>query len=430
MEYAAKYGFGSSEAKAKALMERGSDPRSEMWGFPLTSAEADDLEGRMRFSKRVKASVVPYLESLDGYAGHWFDNERQGMLVVMLTNPGPAKTSAIRSRMPVVSRGFEVREATHTERQLQAAFDRAWATAEKVSPAATLAAVSIDVPGNRIEVQVLEQHLEQAKADKLALEKELGVDVVLKAGTRGRDLSCPSRAKCFDPLRAGTQIYNNYANSGFYCAMGFHVKDSTVNNAWDETFFTAGHCAYDKNTGNLKPDDWHQDSAFGWIGNKKKNGYLSDARDIMLVKISDWSNQKSSRVFGGFGGDPAYVVGADWPSHGETVCTSLAKSKDTRCGTVTTATNEWWSETKKLLVKGAAINWSNSIPDLEFGDSGSPVYTVELNSSDDWEATAIGIVDHERNPAGVYGGHDVYFAKVKWAMNNWGLSLYTGLAND
>ncbi|MGI8794624.1 MAG: hypothetical protein ACR2H3_15870 [Acidimicrobiales bacterium] len=421
----AELGFVGSPTKVRSLLDGEADPRSAEWGIPLTTAELDDITARATFSNRAKEKAIPYAEALDTFAGAWFDQKDDGKLVIMLTDATDAAKAAVRERMPDQSRGVRFMPAKYGFAKLQSAFDRAWEAWAKEHPGMLPTGVTIDVPNNRLILEVAADDVARAKDQIAGLEKEFGVDIAVRQGTRGRDLACPSRAKCYDPLRAGTRVYNAYANNtSHFCTMAFHVNDSTQNNAWDHTFFTAGHCAYDPVTGAAKPDDWHQDSAFGLIGNEKKNGYVSNNRDIMLVKFQDWADQKSSRVYGASGSGGQVMSEAVWPHTGDYACTSLGKSGEVRCGTVV-QDYAWFSETKKITVQGAALNWSNSIPDLLKGDSGSPVYAFTEGGNGSNILFPMGVVDHER-----VGNYDALFAKVKWAMNNWDLSIYTGTAND
>jgi hypothetical protein len=421
----AELGFGGSPTKVGSLLDGGADPRSAEWGIPLTTAELDDISARATFSNRAKEKAIPYAETLDTFAGAWFDQADDGKLVIMLTDATDAAKAAVRERMPDQSRGVRFMPAKYSFARLRTAFDRAWEAWVEEHPGMPPTGVSIDVPNNRLILEVAASDVARAQDQVAGLEKELGVDVAVRQGSRGRDLACPSRAVCYDPLRAGTRVYNAYANNtSHFCTMAFHVSDSTQNDAWDHTFFTAGHCAYHPVTGVAMPDDWHQDSAFGLIGNEKKNGYVSNHRDIMLVRIDDWAEQKSSRVYGAGGSGGQSMSEAVWPYTGDYACTSLGKSAEVRCGTVVQDVS-WESETKGITVQGAALNWSNSIDDLEKGDSGSPVYAFTEGGNSSNILFPMGVVDHER-----VGNYDALFAKVKWAMNNWDLSIYTGTAND
>ncbi len=430
----AAWGFEGGTAKVEALLDGATDAHSEEWGFPMTTAEYEDILERSAFNQRVKEKVFAYLQELDTYAGAWFDQEHDGRLVVMLTARSDTVEAAVRDRMPAKSRGVVFESVTYGRKELERAFDRAWETWTDAHPSIQPTSVSIDTENNRIVVEVEPAAVDAARESLASFEQDLGVDVAIKPGLPTHDLACPSRSECYDPLRAGTRIYNDYANnSNWHCTMAFHVADSSDNSAWDHTFLTAGHCGYGH------PDDWYQDSAFGKIGDKKVSGYTSDNRDMMLVKITDWDDQRSSRVFGALEkaedeDSTTYVdqdmLGAAWPADGDPICVSLGRSGENRCGTTDTDTTQWYSDTAGIMVQGAAIDWSNSIADLIGGDSGSPVYATTPIAGDKVGLYAMGVVNAARFDNGAYGNHDVYFAKVMWAVNHWGLTIYTGNVND
>lgn len=337
----ARYGFSDGRDRVTRMLARDIDPASEEYGFPMTTEEAEDLLARSTFAQRVSERTLPYLESVEGYAGAWIDQADGGSLVVMLTPAAGASTrEAVRERMPSVSRGVRFREVDDSLADLESALARAESTWSRNSAGISPTAFGIDVRRNRLLVRVLRGDVDQAERARQQVATDLGVDVAIEGTSPIHDAvdysDCSSRMNCYGPMQSGIVIRYGSVSGSYRCSMGFHMTHPS-NSTLDHTFLTAGHCGHGRN-GNWYHSTAYTD-AYGIIGEKKSSRYTSDNRDIMLVKIGDWAQNKTRRVHDDIW--PAAMTQPSLPIEGETLCASLGMQNKVFCG-LADATHQKW----------------------------------------------------------------------------------------
>jgi hypothetical protein len=279
-------------------------------------------------------------------------------------------------------------------------------------------------------VKVLKGDFEEAKSQKARLEEELGVDVGFEVSAPIVDSSCPSRHKCFGPLRLGARMNypNVYDSSQHYtqwnCAIGFMLTD--------EKILTAGHCTHQRQA----PWKGHQNyqDAYDRIGERTSSRYNStDKRDLSLISLEDWSANKTKRLYGDDEW-PTVLTMEDGPSELMRVCVSLNRQDKYWCGIVKDTSVKWESDTADppIMVWGAGMDFYKSNRTALPGDSGGPiVYESQECGHCTPLRTPIGIVNAGNEVDGTAtSDRDLYFAKVQWALNNqdgWpGKSIYSG----
>lgn len=135
------------------------------------------------------------------------------------------------------------------------------------------------------------------------------------------------------------------------------------------------------------------EEAYGKIGNRKASAYNStDKRDLMLIKIQDWDQNKSKKIRGDW--QNGELHGVRKPSSGEFLCMSLAKTAAVHCGVADARSQKWWSSTRGIWVWGAGLDWDDPGESTTFGDSGSPIYRRACSTNPiECSYWAIGIVN-------------------------------------
>lgn len=429
--FRAAYGFDDDRAFVRGLMQEGAHPVSEEYGFPLTRSEVGELERRNQFVAAVAKSVVPYVRGLDSFAGVWIDQKAGGELVVMLTNVTASTRDSVRNRLPVDSLGVRFEEVDDSWTSLNRALevsDKEWADlGTNIEPQA----FNVDERANRLTVKILRKDLDVARGADLPFERRVGVDVGFEGTPPIVDMApdysrCDERWQCYGPFLLGIRIFYGEPGASWRCGMGFQMKHDTNSNL-NQTFLTAGHCGYNR-SGNWHHSDAFQE-AYGRIGEKVSSRYTSDNRDLMLVSIDDWPQNKSKKIFGE-AQTSMEMLDADNLINGEQLCMSLSQTNQVYCGTADTSQQKWKSSTANIWVWGAGIDFGGS-QSITFGDSGSPIYRRNCTGTPlPCFYTPIGIVHAGTEVEQFDEPHDVYFAKVAWAVNNadgWpGLYVYTG----
>lgn len=294
-EARSKYGLDTSASKIRNLLTGDSDPASKDFRFPLSAAEASNLNRRSAFVTDLRADALPYIQGLDSYAGHWIDQRAGGKLVVMLTSVAETTKQRIRSRMPSPSLGVRFEEVDDSWRSLSGAFDRSERDWADLGTSVEPQAFAIDEPGNRLVVKVLAKDLDKARNQKQRMQQRAGVDVAFEATRRIVNLAdyseCDGRWQCYGPFRLGVKMFYGTPGASWRCGMGFHMKHDNSSEK-NQTILTAGHCGHNR-SGN-----WHHSqlfkNAYGKIGQKKKSAYnTTKERDLMLVKLQDWGQNKT-----------------------------------------------------------------------------------------------------------------------------------------
>jgi len=429
----AAYGFPAERSRVRRVMAAVDSAASERYGFPLTTREHRELLARSRYVRAFAAETLPLVERLDGYGGAWVDQQDGGRIVVGLT-AGPAKIKdRVRARLPKPSRGVRFVPVNDTAAELARALrsaERDWA---RLRTGIVPQSFGISYRDNQLVVKVLPRQLTRARRYAARMARRSGVDVAFEATTRVVDSYCPSRQKCFSPLRLGARINHG----GVYdrrrpisqrsCAIGFMLSNRTI--------LTAGHCTYQH------AGPWHGHAKyrarFGRIGKLRSSRYPRKHRDLAIIRLDDWAANRSARIYG-----------ETWPTtmtqpgkviDNMDVCVSLARQDRYWCGRVTEPYARWRSSTAGVWVWGAGMRFEQrgrtSLP----GDSGGPVVARSVSCPTCApQLTPIGIVnagnEADRRAKNAGSGRpidaDLYFAKVDWAVNSHGgwpwLSVYTG----
>ena len=422
------YGLRADRAYVEELISSTRDVGSLEFGMPLTKAEADDLElnDRANFEAAVSVDLVPYLETLPTYAGEWIDQKDGGSLVVMLTKHQDQVIADIKSRMPKPSRGvrFEIVDSTWVE--LEEALERSPSVAKSIVPSARFSIGEINTQKNRLDLRFVEGAA-SLKADEASLEASLGVKVSVGSSPRTTQMeNCGNGSgveNCWNPLRAGVRVYWRTYNDPWICTMGFHIlKDG--NPQW----LTAGHCVYDKDTSNkMFHSQWFHnpggDAPYEHIGEQKGSLYNeTDKIDAARIGQQFGAAEASARIYGtaptfftGDAGSP--VVGVKVWARG---ATSMLLGRGAIDGDIKSKSAMWYSETAKIMVKGATMGAFNP----EKGDSGGPIYIKgEFNGTEVY--TPIGIINDDVEPEDGIPGKCA-FAKVVTVLGQFDASILTG----
>lgn len=312
------FGLPAGRQHVEDLMGSLDNSATEKYGFPLTDKEYDELLSRTWYVREFRAQTLPYVEQLDGYAGHWVD-QTTGRIVVALTNVTESVKSQVRDRLPEDNLGVRFEEVNDSASALRSALNRSDTEWAYLKTGVDVQAFAMRFRENRLVVKVLKNDFEKAKSQKAPLEKELGVDVGFEVSAPIVDSSCPSRHKCFGPLQLGVRMNhpNVYDSSAHYsqwnCAVGFMLTDQQI--------LTAGHCTY----GRQEPWKGHQNyqDAYGRIGERVSSRYDStDQRDLSIISLEDWPANKTKRLYGDDEW-PTVLTMEDAPTENMGVCVSL-----------------------------------------------------------------------------------------------------------
>ena len=199
------------------------------WGTPLSTAEAEDLRGRVQRVHDVRPAVFA-AEKRDGFAGVYFDQLRGGVPVFLFSNGLSAAKAEIRNVLDGAG-DFEVKrversmqDLTTVKRRVAEARDRMYKEGMLVT------SVGYDIMDNVVEVGV---------ANKLATAKTLlsehGDAVrVVQEGAAVMD-ACNSAADC-PSAKGGIKLVGTKS----FCTAGFMGKRADGNSHL--VLITAGHC--------------------------------------------------------------------------------------------------------------------------------------------------------------------------------------------
>lgn len=351
-----------------------------------------DLRGRSVFADSVERNVLPFLRTLPTFGGAYYDQANSGTLTVLLTVRDPGLEAVISQKMVGSTGPWRVEEATHTERSLTAALDRAQSTWSVVGGGPALG-FGLDTRSNAIFVEVEANDSALAASAAGRLVDALGVRVVVRVGTPGYDTACTDRDHCSSPMKAGVNIYKGAVHGlPADCTLGWFIVRSG-----DKQFVTAGHCSFNN------PGLTWIHPGFGSLGVRLQTLYANNGQDIMRVGLGT-DSQASDDVYN----DGNDTVGSSTPTQGETLCASLGGgSNAVKCGTVQSALRTWTSETCNCTVSGGDMSYT-TIP----GDSGSPVYRRLPGGTGD-QLRAIGVNDHQNG----------YFARLDTSLDDFAATV-------
>lgn len=380
-------GLPSDPETVASLVGSSADVGSATWGIPMTAQEMAELdpEGRMQFANELGETLIPFLETLSGYAGAYIDQLNNGGLVVLLTQEDPAAEARIESLMPANNRGLVIKYVALSHAQLLSAAKETWQQWPQVAGVTTLRAVTVDPKASAVRVAVDATDFGLARELIPSLSQRLGVPLLLDIAEPSRD-ECHSPDSCYSPMRAGIRIRQG-STSGSICTMAFHITKNG-----DEQFLTAGHCGYSGS------NNWYH-QAYGLVGSEQATLYFANGIDAMRVQIAD--SQASNLLYLSV----RVVTSARDPILNELVCAHLGNTNTIDCGTVGSANTSWISSTCGCVVWGADHNNISTMG----GDSGSPLVAGSGSG-----AIAVGI---HNNSAG-------NFAKVGSALNSLGWAIY------
>ncbi len=419
------FGLPADETDVARLLE--SPEVSVRWGFPMTTAEEQEVDpvGRMAFAQEAKQRLLPTAQKLTTFSGAWFDQRHDGQLVVMLTDWTDATLNQLDHARPTFGPGYRVERADTTYARLEdaaAAVERIWSLVADIR----LLSYAIDQRHNRLVLDVSPQDLEAASASLPDFAAILGVSAVLRGADDITDLDCNPRTDCY-PLRAGAKVFKGALDTSSYCSLGFLVKNwnGSPANQW----LTAGHCGYAGSNTWYNHGMQHYACATcgsGKIGVEQGNAYDPNGsyiRDVMRVGVQDPPGETAmaARVADA---DVTGITDAEYPVEGEILCASLGQSDSIECGWVVSAQASWQSDTvtPHPTVHGASMD-TYSGHTLNPGDSGSPIYATTNPIQGVYYVVPVGIADSERQPSlGQY--RDIYFAKVRWAVEYWNLEVF------
>ncbi|CAN5710940.1 hypothetical protein BH23CHL8_BH23CHL8_14730 [soil metagenome] len=440
VEVRASYGLPTERSRVRKLMTALDSESSELdseaseqYGFPLTRKEHDDLTARSTYAREFQAKTLPFVENLDGYGGVWLDHRRGGAMVVGLMKVTAQAKRQVRAHLPQHHRGIRFVTVNHSAAELGRALERAEHDWAALGTGLRPQAFAISYRDNRLVVKVLARDVAKAERFVAGMVRRAGVDVAIEPSTRVTDSACPTRQKCYGPLRLGARI--NYPTvydwraprSQWNCAIGFMLSNRTI--------LTAGHCTH------RRKGPWHGHatyrSRYGPIGSQTSSRYTSKHRDVSLIKLDDWRANRTTRIFGDVW--PTILTRPGRVLDNMDVCVSLARQDTFWCGRVTEPVARWWSSTAGIWVWGAGMRFNapgrTSLP----GDSGSPVVSTSRKCATcKPRRTPIGIVNSGNEVDGRATdprtgkpiNSDLYFAKVAWALESRGgwprLEIYRG----
>ncbi len=397
----AAYGLSAGLTDVAKLVASPADVGTPVWGIPLTEAELDSLDigRRNAFAGALASDLVPYVRSLNTYAGVWLDQPHGGRVVVQLTRAEEAQVARILALEPSPSLGVDIEVVTYSRRQLEDAVRTVARGRAQLAGASAIRGVGIDTPANRLVVQVASDEFSMAEVVRASVEKAVNVPTEVVPAPRGGDATavCTDRDHCYNPMKGGDRIHRGSSAGQTSCTMGFMVVQGAAN----IEFLTAGHCA-----SLVSGTSWYH-QGYGLLGTENGSAYGEDGYDVMKVNMPD--AQKSELVYGVSG--PQDLTGARDPITGEGVCFSGATTEAIRCGTVTDDLWTWVSETCDCNVWGGDTNLA-PIP----GDSGAPLYSRSYitGATSLWRNTPIGVVDHQN-------GGFAWVTAAEWVL---GVSAY------
>lgn len=402
----ALYGLPSDPETVESILGSGQDIGTDLWGMVLTAEEEEalELQDRMNFVGELDAQLLPFVRSLDIFAGAYFVPSQGGRLVVMLTRPDADTEARVAQLTPANSRGVEISYATHTFAELRTAAEKlatAWAGLSSIR----IHSAVIDERTNSLVAAVRPSELSAAAGAAPRLGEILGVAVMVIGAEPDVELVCTSRINCYDPLKAGDRI-DNADRAGtscvfpeHCCTMGFHVVINNGTN--DKQFLAAGHCR-----GNPpKPNDWWH-NGYGPQLSYAATAYPASGRDFMRVNMDN--AQASNDIYG----SAAQVKLNAAPTTGQPICISLGMPNPNpiQCGTIANNWTYWYGSTyPDAQMWGASYSGISANP----GDSGSPMYLVNVS----WHA----------NGATAYGmlSTSTKMSHVNSALNLFDASLIT-----
>lgn len=357
IERRAALGLSTERNGLESLIGTAKDVGSEAWGLPMTAAEAArvDFPGRMAFAYTVGEQVLPKVSSLPTFAAAYFDAAGNGELVVALTAIDTETIAGIRSLMPTGSRGLRIVQRAVTDAALRDAMGPASNLWVQLIPGVRLNATELDTVDGRLKFLVDYSDVEVAARRFSDLASAFNVPMILVGAEPPMDTACTSRDNCVSPMKAGVRLYKGVIDSHNECTMAFRVW---LNNL-DQQFLTAGHCGYSGS------NNWLHPGLPGnhIVGTDQATLYGPEGYDIMRIQMPD--TQAGSGIYA----DARLVRGAAYPTSGMPVCTSRGYTNAFNCGTVTSASARWFSDTASYYVWGG----DTDLP-AQGGDSGSPIY--------------------------------------------------------
>lgn len=348
------------------------------WGFPLTPAELEEIEGRLAIQQELSDDAILGFMALPGYAGFYFDHHNGGAPTVMATDPDTVRASIVDALPTGLEEMAVIAEAKYSWDELVAATHAIAHSGDPVVES-QIHRVAIKVKSNRIAVSVLD-------ATRTAeIESRLSgitpVPIVMRVESLSEPEVCTSRANCYSPMKAGVEVWGGGAGS----TLGFGIS-----HGGDRQYVMAGHHSASSYTHSTLT-----------IGSTAENEYYDDGIDARAIYASD--SQVSDDIFVSttFMRD---VIGTKYPSVGLSVCMSGMHNVD--CGTVQDNYLLYSTSAVSDLLGASADYYSQS------GDSGAPVYFISGSS-----AYAVGI--HSA------GTGDREFARVYDVPSRMGASILT-----
>ncbi|WP_433510376.1 S1 family peptidase [Nonomuraea sp. CA-143628] len=296
----------------------------------------------------------------DTYAGSWIDQENGGVLVVEST-AADALAPALRA---IPDRDhIRVAAARHSLKELKA---KAADVSARLGLTPEQAPV-INEQENRVELHNQAAAAVRGSADRIATAGDLDVTVIDPPAITPQRGPCEIQA-CFPPMRGGLRLdlydvnYNKI--QGDYCTSGFNVQGS---NGWKYTL-TAGHC--------LTGPGYYTKHTDVFVGRREpltmNSEYPADGALMPFVTrgfqeyVKIWAIWPYNTVIHyGNKAFPMYGMwGYDDVLKGWSVCSTGARSDNTRCGEITKKDGGFQSN----ICTNA-------------GDSGSPLYSEVDNKA-------------------------------------------------
>ncbi|MEV1247807.1 S1 family peptidase [Nonomuraea sp. NPDC049750] len=324
----------------------------------------------------------------DTYAGSWIDQENGGVLVIAST----AAEALVPALSAVPDRNHvRVVAARHSLKELKA---KAADVGARLGLTPEQAPV-INEQKNRVELHNQAAAAVRGSAGRLATAGDLDVTVIDPPTITPQRGPCEIQA-CFPPMRGGLRLdlydvnYNKL--KGDFCTSGFNVKGS---NGWKYTL-TAGHC--------LIGESYYTKHTDVFVGRRepltRNSEYPADGALMPFVTrgfteyVKVWAiwpyntvihySTKAFPIFGMWAYDDVRV--------GWVVCSTGARSDNTRCGDITKKDGGFQSNIC-----------------TQSGDSGSPLYSEVDNK-------AYGIL-HGSSGLGCWTGKTSYWSSLTNIFN-------------
>ncbi|HEY2916984.1 MAG TPA: hypothetical protein VGI98_07210 [Candidatus Limnocylindrales bacterium] len=357
-----------------------------------------DLEDRLAFQGYAIEHILPAVEPSPFYGGNYFDQLRDGQLVVVLSASDPKTTNALTEAAGAYASRMTVISSSITQTDLETAVDRSGAAWAAVMADTPLISAGTDLPNMQVVLTVAADNVGTATARQKLLQSAIGVPVAIREGTAPDDLSWTDRNHCSSPMKAGDLIHPYAPFAMQTCSTAFTVKSGSA-----YRFMTAGHCPY--------TTDWYHQ---GYSGSNPVGSSVATDYPTMpnVVGVdSQLVSMPSSQAGTGIYASSRVVGGSTWGSNGQAICTSLGFSNTIDCETISNSYTTWHSTTCNCTVYGGQ---ASSITAIE-GDSGSPVW---VNATDPGYALALGVV-----AAG--SGSTLYYARVNNVLADLGVTLLT-----